>query len=76
MQPIEVKEAIKRMRENGEFGRIEKWYRNEEDDTAKAAHVHNLAVQLKDVDDIPFPALVMMLDDVMVLQSILTYMLG
>lgn len=75
MEANEFKEAIAKMREDGEFRRIEKWYR-EHGEEGKARHVHNLSVQLKDAMGIPYPELLVLVDDAMVLQSAISYMVG
>ena len=75
MKANEFKEAIAKMREDGEFKRIEKWYR-EHGEERKARHVHNLSVQLKDARETPFPELLVAVDDAVVLQSAIGYMVG
>lgn len=71
----EFKEAIAKMREDGEFRRIEKWY-EEHGEERKARHVHNLCAMLKDARETPFPELLVAVDDAMVLQSAIGYMVS
>lgn len=67
------KNAVQRMCEDGEFTRIAAWYETERNDGAAAEHVREIEAAVDDAHGIPFPALLLMMDDAAVLQSAICY---